>query len=104
MRNVLRLRPSFFFTDKESIQISAIQEVFGLNPSLRLWHLKRAVNEKRNECSRMAATTLFVVCEKYLLSKMEKHYFETSFISRKSCETLWQDTVDELELFLVERQ
>ena len=40
------LNPRYFFTDKDQGQISAIKSVYGITPSICLWHMKRAVRSK----------------------------------------------------------
>lgn len=51
------LKPAFFFSDKETSQIKVIRNVFSLNASLCLWHMKKK-NRKR---------------EAYRIAKKEKH-------------------------------
>ena len=43
---VPELKPKFFFTDKDVRQISGIVTSLGINPSICLWHMKRAVRTK----------------------------------------------------------
>lgn len=40
------LNPAFFFTDKDMGQINSIRTVFGINVSICLWHMKRAIRRK----------------------------------------------------------
>ena len=48
-REVEHFKPTFFFTDKNLGQISAISSVYGVNPSICLWHMKRSIKRKLGE-------------------------------------------------------
>ena len=40
------LQPTFFFSDKDTAQLKAIEKAFAVKPSLCLWHMKRAIKQK----------------------------------------------------------
>lgn len=42
-RTLNAFRPAFFFSQKDSGQLDAIKRVYGMDSSLCLWHLKRAI-------------------------------------------------------------
>ena len=45
-RELQSFRPIFFFTDKDFGQISGLSDIYGILPSICLWHMKRAVKRK----------------------------------------------------------
>lgn len=74
------LRPTFFFTDKDSSQMKTIRSVFHLNPTLCLWYIKRAaikrIKELKKECPGITETT-----QKDVLNLMTKHYGKYPYFS-----------------------
>lgn len=90
------LRPEFFFTDKETSQISAIRKTYTINPSLCLWHCKRDLKGKLSEIS-MTCAKQDMVQQHRLLSLFDKHYFTPVSIMQRSAEQLRKLALLDLE-------
>lgn len=72
------LSPTFFFTDQEVAQIHAIESVFGIYPSLCIWHIKRAIKRKIGGLRKSGASMLDSAGENKLLSIIDNHYFRST--------------------------
>lgn len=93
------VKPSFFFTDKEPAQIAAIINVFKINPSLCLWHVKRAIKRKIVDAKKKNLSSLSEEDEVHILKLIGKHYFEDTVTTGKSCEEVYESALSDLQIF-----
>ena len=72
------LRPSFVFTDKDTSQIKAIRNVFGVDASLCFWHMKRAIKTKLKELRKDRKSSFKEQEESKLMELIDGHYFRST--------------------------
>lgn len=94
-----RLRPHFFFTDKEQAQIHSISRVFNIQPSLCLWHLKRAIKRKISEERRKETCRLEAMEESELLNLIAIHYFRSTVCLSGTDLELHKLALEEISVF-----
>lgn len=99
---VPKLKPTFFFTDKDVAQIKSIQTVFSLRPSLCLWHIKRAMKRKIIDLRKRGHSRLSTQKERELLQLVDIHFFRSSAILRNSESELKAKAIGEIHSFLSE--
>lgn len=90
------LKPTFFFTDKEQAQISAIKNAFSLCPSLCLWHVKRAIMRKIADAVKKGESNLAVPDQNRVLEMIDLHYFRSSVFMSQTQEELYSVACGEL--------
>ena len=73
-RSVPQVQPLFFFSDKDSGQIDAIENVYGIKVSLCLWHMKRSIKKKYGSLREDCMPLLSDDHEKALLQIIDRQY------------------------------
>lgn len=81
-RTLDSFRPLFFFSDKDSGQLDAIKRLYGINPSLCLWHLKRAIKQKISGLRKEKKSVLSKEKEQALMDLITLHFNRHPFFDK----------------------
>lgn len=98
-------KPMFFFSDKDSAQLKAIKDVYGLNPSLCLWHMKRAIKQKLGALRKEKKSNLSLEDEATLNSLLTDHFNRHPFFDKnlKDVPSCMITAANELSEFVQDR-
>lgn len=96
-----KFRPEFFFSDKDSGQLDAVKRVYRIDPSLCLWHLKRAVKQKIASLRKDKKSALSEEKEKELLELVTLHFNRHPFFDKNFSIVFSEERAkEELDTFL----
>ena len=100
-RGLRSFRPTFFFTDKDFGQISAISSIYGVCPSICLWHMKRAIKRKVVELNAEGVERSTKKKREILLDLVTKHFNVHPFFSTdpETIESLYLKNLQEIANF-----
>ena len=100
-RQTSNIETKFFFTDKDSGQISAIVTAFELTPSICIWHMKRAIRTKTLSLRREGRCTInesqYVALQNLVT---EHYYYHPIFHDGLPFKELLEKTITELASIL----
>ena len=104
-RELLAFKPVFFFTDKDIGQISAISSVYGITPSICLWHMKRALKRKLGELQSRGVENSTKGQRTRLLDLITEHFNSHPFFSTSSetVESLYLKNLKEISDYFEEQ-
>ena len=97
-RELRSFNPHFFFTDKDFGQIAAISSVYKIQPTICLWHMKRAIKRKVDLLRSEGVESITQDQKARILDVITEHFNSHPFFSSSSqtIESLYSKNLKEI--------